>query len=80
MAKRKVYRSIYEPFEKLKKDEQIRVLWEALGVMQGYNGYSKPDCIAMAMGYEMDEDGHVWKAEDPDPVRVETCPKCGQSV
>lgn len=34
------------------KDEKIKVLYEAIDIMQEYNGRSRFLCIAMAMGYD----------------------------
>jgi DNA helicase TIP49 (TBP-interacting protein) len=39
-------------FEKMPKDLKIKVLYEAIDIMQQYNGRSRFLCIAMAMGYE----------------------------
>jgi len=35
-----------------KKRDKVAILWDALDYMQQYNGRSKTDCIAIAMGYE----------------------------
>ena len=43
---------IREKFEKMPKDLKIKVLYEAIDIMQQYNGRSRVLCIAMAMGYE----------------------------
>ena len=53
-TKEKYYTSeqISNEFEKLTKDEKIRVLYNAIDYMQSYNGRSKFLCIAMAMGYD----------------------------
>ena len=52
--KKKLYTENYLElkFNKLKKDEKIDILYEALDYMQQYNGRSRFTCIAMAMGYE----------------------------
>lgn len=42
-------------FDKMSKDEKIKVLYEAIGIMQQYNGRSRVLCIAMAMGYSNHE-------------------------
>lgn len=59
MKKEKYYTSeqISNEFEKLTKDEKIRVLYNAIDYMQSYNGRSKSLCIAMAMGYDNYEGG-----------------------
>lgn len=41
-----------EKFEKLTKQEKIVVLFEAISIMQQYNGRGRWDCIFIAMGYE----------------------------
>lgn len=35
-----------------KKRNKVEILWEALDYMQQYNGRSKVDCVALALGYE----------------------------
>ena len=37
-------------FDKLTKPKKIETLFAALGYMQQYNGRSKWDCIALALG------------------------------
>lgn len=44
---------VLDKFEKKNKSEKIGILWEALGEMQYYNGRSKLECIALAMGLEI---------------------------
>jgi len=39
-------------FEKMPKDLKIKVLYEAIDIMQQYSGRSRFLCIAIAMGYE----------------------------
>ena len=36
--------------------DKVGILYNALDIMQQYNGRSKLDCIAIAMGYEVDYD------------------------
>jgi len=43
---------IQKKFNKLSRLRKIEVLWEALDHMQSYNGRSRWDCIALAMGYD----------------------------
>lgn len=43
---------IYLLYEGLSKDEQINTLDSAIDYMHLYNGRSKTDCIAIAMGYD----------------------------
>ena len=43
---------IITKFEKMPKNLKIKVLYEALDIMQSYNGRSRFLCIAMAMGYQ----------------------------
>lgn len=49
-----VYTSDYilKKFNRLSNSKKVDVLYEALDNMQQYNGRSKFDCIAMAMGYK----------------------------
>ena len=37
-------------YNKLSATKQVPILWEALSYMQQYNGRSRMDCIAFAMG------------------------------
>ncbi len=52
-AKQKYYTSadIQKEYSKLTKDKKIEVLYEAIDIMQIYNGRSRFLCIAMAMVY-----------------------------
>lgn len=43
---------IAKEFNALTKDKKIETLMEALDYMQQYNGRSKFNCIALALGYE----------------------------
>ena len=43
---------IKEEYGLLSDKRKITVLWLALEYMESYNGRSKMQCIAMAMGYE----------------------------
>ena len=45
-------------YSNLPKSEKITVLWNALDLMQAYNGRNKLDCVFMAMDYE--PDGENW--------------------
>ncbi len=40
-------------YENLSKDEKIRILNIVVDLMQQYNGRTKFDCIAIAMGYQI---------------------------
>ncbi len=53
ITKLKYYTSndIQNEYSSLTKDEKIKVLYEAIDIMQGYNGRTRFLCIAMAMGY-----------------------------
>ena len=42
---------INDLFEAVSSGEQVAILEAALNCMQSYNGRSRTDCIAMAMGY-----------------------------
>ena len=55
--KQKYYKSeqISEEFSKLTKDKKIKVLYEAIDIMQSHNGRTRFLCIAMAMDYYNDE-------------------------
>jgi len=48
---------IRDKYQKLTKNDKIGVLHSALDYMQSYNGRSKLNCIALAMGYDTDGDG-----------------------
>jgi GR25 family glycosyltransferase involved in LPS biosynthesis len=56
-TKTKYYSSeqIQAKFNKLTKDKKIEVLYDAIDVMNQYNGRSRFLCIAIAMGYENHE-------------------------
>lgn len=43
---------ISKQFDKQTKDKKISILYEAIDIMQQYNGRSRFLCIAMAMGYD----------------------------
>jgi len=51
--KQKCYNSLHiqNQFSKLTKDKKIGILWDALDIMQQFNGRSRFDCIVIAMGY-----------------------------
>ncbi len=42
---------IQKEYSELTKDEKIKILYEAIDIMQQYNGRSRFLCIAMALGY-----------------------------
>ena len=42
---------IHGKFNKLPTAKRIHLLWDALDYMEQYNGRSKTDCLALAMGY-----------------------------
>jgi hypothetical protein len=52
-SKNKFYTStqIQKEFDRLKKDDKIGVLFDALTIMSQANWRSEFDCIALAMGY-----------------------------
>ena len=48
---------VYELLEKLPRKNLIHLMWDALSIMQGYNGRTKQGCILEALGAEvMDND------------------------
>jgi hypothetical protein len=52
-------------YNKLPASRQVPILWDALGLMQGYNGRSRIDCIIHAMGYRCsDERERLYVPED----------------
>jgi hypothetical protein len=54
MGKTKTFTSaqISKEFKNLTKDKKIEILYEAIDIMQQYNGRSRFTCIALALGYE----------------------------
>lgn len=48
---------IIKEFTSKSKEEQVQILWGALGLMQSFNGRSKIDCIAITMGFFPDGSG-----------------------
>lgn len=42
---------IAKEYSKLSASKQVPILYEAIDIMQQYNGRSRFDCIAKAMGY-----------------------------
>ena len=46
---------IFNLFIGKSKKKQVEILWEALSIMQQYNGRSRVECIAQAMDVEIDE-------------------------
>lgn len=50
-------------FESLSNRKKVEILEEAIDHMRFYNGRSKIDCIAFAMGYQQDNDGNYVKDE-----------------
>ena len=55
MKKKYTKSEILRKFNALSWKDQSNVLYDALDVMQQYNGRSKSQCIVMAMGYDNDE-------------------------
>lgn len=52
MAKKYYYDNyISNVFNRKTKDNKIDILYEALDYMQSYNGRSRLDCVALAMGF-----------------------------
>lgn len=45
---------LYELLLKLPRRNLVHIMWEALDLMQQYNGRSKMYCIAMAIGAKED--------------------------
>jgi len=43
---------VYELLEKLPRRHLIHLMWNALDIMQGYNGQTRQGCILEAMGSE----------------------------
>lgn len=50
------YTEMQEKFAKLSWKNQVLILHGALDYMQQYNGRTRLECIALAMGYVMDYD------------------------
>ena len=48
---------IIEMIEKLPAENIVVLMWEALDIMQSYNGRPKQECILMAAGATHTEDG-----------------------
>jgi hypothetical protein len=48
---------IIDEFNELNCEGKINILYDAIDYMQSYNGRSKINCIAMAMGYDNYEGG-----------------------
>lgn len=46
---------IAKEYSKLSASKQVPILYEAIDIMQQYNGRSRFDCIAKAMGYSNTE-------------------------
>lgn len=57
---RKKLEAIQSEFYRLRQNEQIVILWDALDIMSLYNGRSRWECVAQAMGYE-NENGFYTK-------------------
>lgn len=49
---------ISDKYNKLSLNKKNEILYEAIDVMQQYNGRSRFDCIAIAMGYRNEEGRH----------------------
>lgn len=56
----KLYNSedVSSAYSNLTKDEKIQTLYDAIDIMQAYNGRTRFLCIAMAMGYNNYEGNH----------------------
>jgi len=82
MTKRKIYKHIYEAFEKKGKDKKIDILFNAIEAMQSYNGRSVSDCLEIAMDFEnvMDDEGEVIGVQQIENsyVGLATIPRCGE--
>jgi hypothetical protein len=50
---------IRNKYNKLTNSKQVTILWDALDFMQQYNGRSRFECIALAMGFDSNGDG-IW--------------------
>lgn len=48
-------KEISNEYNKLSASKQVPILYEAIDIMQQYNGRSRFDCIAKAMGYSNHE-------------------------
>ena len=48
---------LYQRIKQLPKENIINLMWGALDIMQGYNGRSRTQCIATALGGEVSGDG-----------------------
>jgi hypothetical protein len=48
-----------DKFEKLSKPVKIQILWDALDIMQQFNGRTKLVCVFFAMGYDT-QDYNNW--------------------
>lgn len=56
-------KTIEDELEKFNKGTIISIMYDALDLMQQYNGRSAFYCIATAMGYDVDENGKVTKSK-----------------
>ena len=54
---------IFDLLEKLPAENLINLMWEALDIMQSYNGRNKTECILMAAGATQDEGGWTLDSE-----------------
>jgi len=44
-----------ELYEKMSYKKKVEVLWDALDLMQQYNGRTRYECIALALGVEVSD-------------------------
>jgi len=62
MSKTYTDTQIQNEFDRLSCPKQREIMWEALDIMQAYNGRSRFLCVSMAMGYsnyEGDADTYI---------------------
>ncbi|MGI9569271.1 MAG: hypothetical protein ACR2PH_05930 [Desulfobulbia bacterium] len=74
---------LYEAYGNLSRDQKHNILWEAIDFMQQYNGRSRWDCIALAMGWECEqwiEDGRTIYVEGANIVKPDTPAKTNSIV
>ena len=59
-----------EKILKLPKQHIINLMWDALDIMQSYNGRTKQTCILEAMGAK--SDGTKWKLPSDEQLKKAT--------
>lgn len=52
--KARTFEGIVKVYNRLPNKVKLELLWEALDIMNAYNGRTKWACIIIAMGYEQD--------------------------